>query len=64
MATFAAQLEHYDKAVEKFEQVGIASLDNNLLKFSVKQYFFQAGLCHLCKVEGVGAVFDRGCASW
>ncbi len=51
MATFAGQLEQYDKAIEKFEQVGVTSLDNNLTKYSAKQYFMNAGLCHLCKVR-------------
>jgi alpha-soluble NSF attachment protein len=50
-ASYAAQLEQYDKAIEKFEHVAAASLDNNLTKFSVKQYYLQAGLCHLCKVR-------------
>ena len=50
VATFAAQLEQYEKAIEKFEHVATVSLENNLTKYSAKQYFLQAGLCHLCKV--------------
>lgn len=54
VATFAAQLEKYDVAIEKFEAVATSSLDNNLTKFSAKQYFLNAGLCHMCK-DPVGA---------
>ncbi|KAI3635482.1 hypothetical protein MIR68_006120 [Amoeboaphelidium protococcarum] len=54
VATFAAQLEQYDKAIEKFESVAATSLDNNLTKYSAKNYFLNAGLCHLCK-DPVGA---------
>jgi alpha-soluble NSF attachment protein len=49
VATFAAQLEKYDVAVERFEQVATASLENNLTKYSAKQYFMQAALCHMVK---------------
>lgn len=47
VATFAAQLGMYDKAIEKFEEVASASLDNQLMKWSLKEYFLKAGLCHL-----------------
>lgn len=55
VATFAAQLGMYDKAIEKFEEVASASLDNQLMKWSLKEYFLKAGLCHLA--TGVRAVF-------
>jgi len=54
VATFAAQLEQYDRAIEKFEQVANSSIDNQLTKWSVKEYFFKAGLCHMCKGDYVG----------
>jgi alpha-soluble NSF attachment protein len=47
VATFAAQLGQYDKAIEKFELVASASLDNQLMKWSLKEYFLKAGLCHI-----------------
>jgi alpha-soluble NSF attachment protein len=53
VATFAAQLEQYDKAIQTFEQVATASLENSLTKWSVKEYFLQAGLCHLCNGDPV-----------
>ena len=43
----AATAKDYRKAIEIYEQVGIASLESNLLKFSVKNYLLAAGLCRL-----------------
>nr|CAG8477215.1 2119_t:CDS:2 [Entrophospora candida] len=54
-ATFAATLEQYDKAIEKFEQVAMASLDNQLAKWSLKEYFLKAGLCHIAFGDHIGA---------
>jgi len=55
VAQFCAQLEKYDKAIEIYEKVAKNSLDNNLLKWSVKEYFLKAGLCHLCRGDVVSA---------
>lgn len=55
VALFSAQLERYDKAIELYEQIAAASIDNNLLKWSVKDYLFRAGLCHLAKGDIVSA---------
>jgi len=55
VALFSAQLERYDKAIELYEQIAAASIDNNLLKWSVKDYLFRAGLCHLAKGDTVSA---------
>jgi alpha-soluble NSF attachment protein len=51
VASFAAVEEDYEKAIEKFEHVATTSLDNNLVKYSAKMYFLQAGLCHMCRVR-------------
>ncbi|KAI7847777.1 soluble NSF attachment protein [Circinella umbellata] len=48
VAHFAAQLEQYDIAIDKLEAVATASMDNQLTKWSLKEYFLKAGLCHLC----------------
>ncbi|KAF7732374.1 hypothetical protein EC973_005270 [Apophysomyces ossiformis] len=48
VAHFAAQLELYDAAIEKFETVAAASVDNQLTKWSLKEYLLKAGMCHLC----------------
>lgn len=37
----------YYKAIELFEKVAASSVQNNLMKWSVKEYFLKAGLCHL-----------------
>ncbi|KAJ9087793.1 vesicular-fusion protein S17 [Entomophthora muscae] len=47
VAEFAAQLEQYPKAIAIFEKVASDSINNQLAKWSVKEYFFKAGLCHL-----------------
>ncbi|XP_055598318.1 alpha-soluble NSF attachment protein, partial [Uranotaenia lowii] len=47
VATYAAQLEDYDKAIQIYEQVAGSCLDSSLLKYSAKEYFFRAALCHL-----------------
>ncbi|CAG8432808.1 11488_t:CDS:2 [Diversispora eburnea] len=63
VATFAATLEQYDKAIEKFEQVATASLDNQLTKWSLKDYFLKAGLCHIAVGDHIGAkrAIERYC---
>lgn len=48
VAQYAAQLENYDKAIEIYEQVASVALESSLLKYSAKEYFFRAALCHLC----------------
>ena len=46
-ATLAIQLEQYPKAIELWESVAAASLGSNLTKYSVKEYYLNAGLCYL-----------------
>uniref|UniRef100_A0AAZ3RUX1 Beta-soluble NSF attachment protein n=1 Tax=Oncorhynchus tshawytscha TaxID=74940 RepID=A0AAZ3RUX1_ONCTS len=46
VGAYAAQLEQYAKAIEIYEQVGSSTMDNPLLKYSAKEYFFKASLCH------------------
>lgn len=48
VAQYAAQLENYDKAIQIYEQVASSSLESSLLKYSCKEYFFRAALCHSC----------------
>lgn len=38
----------YDKAIEIYENVARQSMNNNLLKYSVKGYLLNAGLCQIC----------------
>ncbi|KAF9163114.1 hypothetical protein BGX21_009253 [Mortierella sp. AD011] len=55
VGTFAAQLGQYDKAIDRFEMVANASLDNQLMKWSLKEYFLKAGLCHIATGDSVSA---------
>eukprot|EP01091_Cochliopodium_minus_P017185 TRINITY_DN6664_c0_g2_i1.p1 TRINITY_DN6664_c0_g2~~TRINITY_DN6664_c0_g2_i1.p1 ORF type:complete len:302 (-),score=95.25 TRINITY_DN6664_c0_g2_i1:118-972(-) len=55
VAEYSAQLNNFAKAIEIYEKVAIASLDNNLLKWSAKDYFLRAGICHLCLDDIVSA---------
>ncbi|KAL5991775.1 hypothetical protein ACLOJK_012686 [Asimina triloba] len=53
VAQFAAQLEQYPKAIEIFEAIARHSMNNNLLKYSVKGLLLNAGLCQLCRGDVV-----------
>jgi len=55
VAQLAANMGKYDEAVEIYENVARASMDNNLLKFSVRNHLFHAFLCVLAKQDTVGA---------
>jgi alpha-soluble NSF attachment protein len=48
VADNAASIGDYHKAIDKFEEVAKASASNNLMKWSLKEYFFKAAICHLC----------------
>ena len=53
VATFAAQLEHYDRAISIFELVAQDALSSQLTRYSVKEYLFKAALCQLCTGDSV-----------
>lgn len=55
MATYAAQLENYEKAIDYFERVATKSADSQLMRFSLREYFLKAGLCVLCTKDYVRA---------
>jgi alpha-soluble NSF attachment protein len=48
VARYAAQLEQYQKAVDIYEQVANSCIESPLLKYSAKEYYFRAALCHMC----------------
>jgi len=48
VAHIAANLEDYETAIKVFEETATKSLNNNLLKWSAKEYLYKAGLCRLC----------------
>jgi alpha-soluble NSF attachment protein len=48
VAHYAALVEQYDRAIEVYERVATKSLDNQLTKWSVREYLLKAGICLLC----------------
>lgn len=48
VAAYSAELENYEKAIIIYENVAATVMDNSLLKYCAKEYFFRAMLCHLC----------------
>jgi alpha-soluble NSF attachment protein len=46
-ADLAALDGQYTKAIERYEQVAKSSLNSNLTKWSVKDYYFKAEACYL-----------------
>lgn len=47
VADLAAIEGEYYKSIEQYERVAKTSINNNLMKWSVKDYFLKAGMCHL-----------------
>ncbi|MCJ1230497.1 vesicular-fusion protein S17 [Toensbergia leucococca] len=47
VADLAALTSDYYKSIENYEKVAKSSVSNNLMKWSVKDYFLKAGMCHL-----------------
>ncbi|KAI1388857.1 TPR-like protein [Hypoxylon trugodes] len=47
VADIAAIEGDYYKSIEHYEKVAGASINNNLMRYSVKDYFLKAGICHL-----------------
>ena len=45
---------NYHQAIENYERVAKSSVASNLMKWSVKDYLFKAGLCHLASGDLVG----------
>ena len=47
VADLAAIDGNYYKSIENYEKVAKSSISNTLMKWSVKDYFLKAGICHL-----------------
>ncbi|KAH7175946.1 soluble NSF attachment protein, partial [Dactylonectria macrodidyma] len=45
--------DHY-KAIELYEKVAQASINNNLMHYLVKDYLLKAGICHLATGDAIG----------
>jgi len=54
VAHLCGELEQYEKAYNLFEKVASNSIDNELAKWSVKEYLLKAGLCHLANKANEG----------
>ncbi|XP_003387270.3 PREDICTED: alpha-soluble NSF attachment protein-like [Amphimedon queenslandica] len=48
VAHMCATSQNFQKAAELFDEIGKGCLDNGLLKYSAKDYFFKALLCWFC----------------
>jgi len=57
----ALEGKDYYKAIELYERVAKSSIQNNLMKWSVKEYLLKAGICSLATGDmvGVNAALDR-----
>ena len=47
VADLAAIEADYYRSIENYEKVAKSAVNNNLMRFSVKDYFLKAGICHL-----------------
>jgi len=54
-ADLHAELEEYQAAIQRYEQVANHSLTSSLTKYSVKEYWLRAGLCALAMKDTVTA---------
>jgi alpha-soluble NSF attachment protein len=54
-ADIAALDGDYYKAIENYEKVAAQSINNNLMRYSVKDYFLKAGICHLATGDLIAA---------
>jgi len=53
VADLAALEGGYQKSVDNYERVAKSAVNNNLMKWSVKDYFLKAGICHLASGDMV-----------
>ncbi|PHH67784.1 hypothetical protein CDD82_1131 [Ophiocordyceps australis] len=59
----AALNSDYYHAIEIYEKVADQSINNNLMKYSVKDYLLKAGICHLATRDliAVEQAIDKYC---
>jgi len=53
LSTHTAIIFRYQKATELFEEIARKSINNNLLKYSVRGILLKAGICQLCRGDPV-----------
>ncbi|KAL3474986.1 soluble NSF attachment protein [Aspergillus californicus] len=54
-ADLAALESDYYKAIEHYERIARSAINNNLMKWSVKDYLLKGGICHLATQDTVTA---------
>ncbi|EJD04098.1 vesicular-fusion protein SEC17 [Fomitiporia mediterranea MF3/22] len=54
-ADLHAQIDEFAQAIARYEQVADQSLQSNLTKYSVKEYWLRSGLCALANMDSVTA---------
>ncbi|KAL4870136.1 hypothetical protein BDV12DRAFT_66410 [Aspergillus spectabilis] len=54
-ADLAALESDYYKAIEHYERIARSAINNNMMKWSVKDYLLKAGICHLATHDMVTA---------
>eukprot|EP00033_Pygsuia_biforma_P001116 GCRY01001273.1.p1 GENE.GCRY01001273.1~~GCRY01001273.1.p1 ORF type:complete len:285 (+),score=48.90 GCRY01001273.1:121-975(+) len=54
-ALYYAQLENYSEAIAIYEKIANNSVDSSLTRWSVKDYFFRATLCHVLLHDAITA---------
>lgn len=59
-ARLAVELKQYPRAIQLWEAVAAASLNSNLTKYSVKEYYLNAGLCYLAIPDSPAATRAMG----
>ncbi|KAK3698914.1 vesicular-fusion protein S17 [Vermiconidia calcicola] len=53
LADISALEGDYYKSISNYERVAKSSINNNLMKWSVKEYLLKAGMCHLATADMV-----------
>lgn len=53
LADIAALEGDYMKSISNYERIAKSAINNNLMKWSVKEYFLKAGICHLAQNDTV-----------
>jgi alpha-soluble NSF attachment protein len=53
VADLSALEGDYTKSISNYERISQSSINNNLMKWSVKEYLLKAGICHLASGDMV-----------
>jgi len=53
VADLSALEGDYNKSIANYERISQSSINNNLMKWSVKEYLLKAGICHLASADMV-----------